>query len=734
MCTVRKFGAAGTFRAERTARRAGERRPGTRYRAIGGAVGAAALGFLLHAAPAPAIEISEGELQGSLDTTLSHGLTFRVGERQSRADDYRSANSNDGNLNYDRGLVSNTSKLTTELDLGYREFGAFVRATGFIDFENRDGERDRTALSDAARDLVGRDFDVLDAYVTGAFDAGGTPIDVRLGRHVLNWGESTFITNGINAFNRFDVSRLRLPGSELREALAPASMISVSAAPTDNLSVEGFYQLDWEETVIDPAGSYFSTTDYVGAGAREAVINDPQFGPLLDPFGGNLDRGFTFGALTRAINADLQSYTVLHPQFGAVPQPQPLQLEFDSEFMTVVRGPDREPGDSGQWGMALRYLAENLNQTEFGLHFGSYHSRLPVLGARTSNAPAIQAGLAAAGAVGAMDSHTVGAVSEDLSAKALPAVTEAVTAQVMAALQAGQLGPVDPSDVPALIEMQVREQVAGLVGPGVKQYVGGIAATLALDRYADPTYGGGHYFIEYPEDVRFLGLSFNTVLGASGWALQGEYTLHLDAPLQRAERTIIKAGIWPMLEALGLAAANPAGIPGYLASYQPGKVTGYIRHDVSQVQATATRVFGPALGADALVFVTEAAMMQVHDLADDPDKPLESPARKRRLDDDDATADADATSWGYRVAARLDYNNAIGAVNLYPYLQWGHDVSGNSPSPSGPFAEGRTSLTLGVRADYLSRWEANVSFTTYGGLRNTLYDRDFVSASIKYSF
>ena len=716
-------GSAGGRRKGRPSCR-GERRGRNGIALVHVVPGAAALGCLLLAVPVPAVELfAEGDLRGSLDTTLSHGATFRVGERQARADDYRSANSNDGNLNYGRGLVSNTAKFTTELDLGSRNFGAFVRASGFIDFENRDGEGERTALDKAAKDLVGQDFEVLDAYLTGAFEPGGTPVDVRLGRHVLNWGESTFITNGINAFNRFDVSKLRLPGSELREALAPTSMVSLSAAPTDLLSIEGFYQLEWEETVIDPVGSYFSVTDYVGPGARKAVINDPQFGPLLEPFGGNLDRGFGFGPLTPAINADLQGYQVHHPQLGPVPFPLETQPEFDSEFMVVERGSDREPGDSGQWGMALRYLAENLNQTEFGLHFGSYHSRLPLLGARTGSVEGVQAGLAAAGAVSAPGSHTVAAIS----AAALPAVTDAVTAQVMAAVRAGQ---VDPAAAPTLIAQQVRTAVKDRV----TQSVGGISAALALDRYAetrDAQGHVGHYFVEYPEDIRFLGLSFNTVLGASGWALQGEYTLHLDAPLQRAERTIIKEGIGPMINALGLAATNPAGIPAYLARYRPRDITGYVRHDVSQVQATTTKVFGPALGADALVFVAEAAMMQVHDMADDP---LESPARKRRLDDDDASADADAASWGYRVAARLDYSNAIGAVNLYPYAQWRHDVSGNSPAPSGPFAEGRTSLTLGVRADYLSTWEANVDFTTYGGLGNDLYDRDFVSASIKYSF
>ncbi|MYH91732.1 MAG: DUF1302 domain-containing protein [Gammaproteobacteria bacterium] len=101
---------------------------------------------------------------------------------------------------------------------------------------------------------------------------------------------------------------------------------------------------------------------------------------------------------------------------------------------------------------------------------------------------------------------------------------------------------------------------------------------------------------------------------------------------------------------------------------------------------------------------------------------------------DTADADADATSWGYRIAARLDYYNAIGAINLYPYAQFLHDVSGNSPAPSGPFVEGRTGLTLGLKADYLSRWQADFGYTRYAGKGNELSDRDFISASIKYSF
>ena len=583
--------------------------PDVLFRSLRLSARAVLLGFVLHALPVHAIEFGQGEVQGSLDTTISHGITWRVGDREEeRVGNFLSANSNDGNLNYGRGIVSNTSKFTSDLDISYRNFGAFARVTGFYDFENEDGMRDRTPFHPEARDLLGKELDLLDAYVTGAFDVGDAAVDLRVGRHVLNWGESTFITNGINAFNRFDVSKLRLPGSELREALAPIPMVSLSVAPTYNLSMEGFYQLDWEETVIDPVGSYFSTTDYAGPGAEEAVIVDPLFERLLGPFGSNVDRCFDFSRLvgglvpgldvdlTPAINADLGSvfgHPQIYPQYTAN-ECRP-GVDRDPDFVTVPRGADRNPKDSGQWGLAVRYLAEDLNETEFGFYVANYHSRLPVLRARTGELSGIQAGLAAAGAVAAPGSNT--------SMALIGRITQDVTAQVTAAVQAGVL-PAEAA--PARIQQAVQEMAQQLV-PGVLQ---GVAGPLAIDRYADT----GSYFMEYPENVRLLGLSFNTALGTSGWALQGDYALHLDAPLQRAERKLIEEGLFPMVYSLGLAAENPAALQQYLGNYQPYIVQGYVRRDVSQIQATATKVFPPVLGADALAFVTEVALMHVHSM------------------------------------------------------------------------------------------------------------------------
>ena len=153
---------------------------------------------------------------------------------------------------------------------------------------------------------------------------------------------------------------------------------------------------------------------------------------------------------------------------------------------------------------------------------------------------------------------------------------------------------------------------------------------------------------------------------------------------------------------------------------------GYVERDVSQLQVTATRVFGPTLGADSLAFITEVAATHVHGMPDPDVTPLQTGGAGGEI--------ADGISWGYRAAARLDYNNAIGAARLSPYVQFQHDVSGSSPAPSGPFVEGRTALTLGAGLNYLERWQADLSYTMHGGDRNYLSDRDFIVASVKYLF
>ena len=710
---------------------------------------ALAAGGLLHVLPAQAVEFSSGELQGSFDTTLSHGVTFRTGKRD---DSLTGLNSDDGGRNYDRGLVSNTSKVTGELELDYRNFGAFARFNGFIDFENENGRRARphTQLSEEAKDLAGKDLEILDLYVTGAFEAGdNTPVDVRLGNHVLNWGESTFIQNGVNVVNPFDVTKLRTPGAELRDALEPVPLVSASVAPTAALSLEGFYQLDWKKTEIDPPGTYFSTNDYVGAGGKWAYLSSGASASIVTDMGGPT-RGSALSNLIAAgaVNADLAAFAAT-PQGMALrmdcrptstsPPPtfagEDCQLTFDPSFLGVTRGQDRAPDDSGQWGIALRYLAENLNDTEFGFYFVNHHSRLPLVSAMYGTRLGRQRGLAAAGAVSAPGSSTIQAITSQVTPLVTRGVTRQITAEITAAVPPGTPQSVIDQQVAARLAMPATQQlIAAEIQRQVTEGISSVAGALATDRYGKTA----RYHIEYPEDLQVFGVSFNTLLGTSGWALQGEYSFHPDAPLQRTETSLFTDGLKPLLCTLDPSRLECGGkrpseeeleaTLGKLGAPVGNRLQGYVERDVSQLQVTATKVFGPVARADGGAFITEAAVMHVHDMPD-------RTSILTQLDTGGIGDEiANATSFGYRAAARLDYNNAIGAARLSPYVQFQHDLSGSSPGPSGPFVDGRKVLTLGVGVSYLERWRGGLSYTMHAGGNNQLSDRDFVVASVSYSF
>ncbi|PTD95954.1 DUF1302 domain-containing protein [Pseudothauera lacus] len=298
--------------------------------------------------PVHAFEFSsaDGELTGSFDTTISLGGLWRMQDRDrslvgiANGGTARSVNEDDGNLNYSRGsLVSLTAKATHDLEINYRNFGAFVRASYFYD----DAVMSKSGLSSKAKSQTGKDFEFLDVYVRGRFDVGGRDLNVRLGRQVVNWGESTFIQNGINVLNPVNVSRLRIPGSELREGLMPTNMFWLSQDVTDRLSVEATLMLEWEKTKIDPAGTFFSSNDFLSPGGQTVFIGFGRRNDLRD---------------------------------GVVPA-NPAVLNDDGPAW-APRAKDRNARNSGQYGIALRYFADQLNGTEFGLYHVKYHSRTPV--------------------------------------------------------------------------------------------------------------------------------------------------------------------------------------------------------------------------------------------------------------------------------------------------------------------------------------------------------------------
>ncbi len=640
---------------------------------------AAAL-LLLASVPAHAEDFKKGELEGSWDTTLSWGAQYRLDDPDLRLIGLAnggtafSVNGDDGNLNYDTGIFSNVLKLTTELELRYRNFGAFVRFRGFYDYENEEGDRERTPLSSDALKRVGNRQDILDAFVWAKFEIGGRPAEIRVGEQVLSWGESTFIQGGINAINPVDVSAIRVPGAELRDALLPEGMISASFGLSENVNLDAFYLYDWGQTQIDPPGSYFASNDFAGHGGRTVFLG--------------------FGD-----SSDLATFPFT-----------------DQPFLGVPRETDARADNDGQYGLALRLFAPQMNQTEFALYFINYHSRLPGLNGRTGTL----AGALRTQGFGAAGLTALGALAQG----APPNV--AIGAGVNAGVAAG----LTPTEATIVSGAAVNTALAG-------GDAGAVVTAFATHAYAETA----RYRVVYPEDIKLYGLGFNTALGTIAW--QGEISYRQDAPLLVDDVELLFAALGPINP--GLAMFNQVGdLRGQFETVIPGTRP----LDVSQFQTTFTKILGPAVGADQGVLLFEGAVTKVHGMPEKDVLRFEGPgtyvsgnavlgpAAHAGKPIEDAEHFADDLSWGYRLAGRLDYLNAFAGFNVSPRFAWQHDVEGVSPGPGGNFIEGRTALTLGMRFNRQNTWEFDFSYTMFSGAGryNLVNDRDFLGVNAKYSF
>ena len=301
---------------------------------------------------------------GSFDSTFSYGISVRAQEKSktliglANGGVSRSVNDDDGDQAYKKGSpFSQLIKGTHELSGKYEGWSMLVRGTYFVDTEARGASN----LGPIGRDRLAQDAKILDAFVAKTFDVGGKNLSLRAGRQVISWGESTFIPNSINVINSFDVSKLRTPGSEIKEALIPTSTLFGSLELTKQASVEGFVLFNHDKFKLDPKGSYFSNNDTASDDSNLLIVS---FGRRKDLNG--KAPGNPVPPTTPGLGAPLQAL------FGV----------FDpAAAVWVPRKADRDPKDKGQYGVAFRYLASELNNTEFGLYYINYHARTPVLSA-----------------------------------------------------------------------------------------------------------------------------------------------------------------------------------------------------------------------------------------------------------------------------------------------------------------------------------------------------------------
>ena len=325
------------------------------------------------AAPAFAVSFNIGEIEGQFDSSLSVGASWSTASPNKNLIGVNngghglSQTSDDGHLNFKKGeTFSKIFKGLHDLELKYGDTGVFIRGKYWYDFEVKDEGRQFKDISDSNRKEGAQSSggQILDAFVYHNYAIADQPGSVRLGKQVVSWGESTFIQNGINSINPIDVAAFRRPGAEVKEGLIPVNMFYVSQSLTDNLSAEAFYQLEWDQTVVDNCGTFFSQPDVIADGCSN-----------------NLRLLNTRSAIPGA----------------ALPLLAASGVDINSEGVLVRRGPDRDARDGGQFGVAFRYNYDPLD-TEFGAYFMNYHSRAPIFSGRAAS-PAAYAAAARAGAL-----------------------------------------------------------------------------------------------------------------------------------------------------------------------------------------------------------------------------------------------------------------------------------------------------------------------------------------------
>ena len=142
--------------------------------------------LLLGSTTAMALEIDSGnpDLTIRWDTNLKYSAMYRL----KQASDTLTAdlNQDDGDRNFDQGLVSNRVDVLSEIDLTYNNLGVRVSGAGWYDQiyqQDTDNDSttgnaasvDQTEFTDDTRDLHGQKAEILDAFLFGRFDMAGAP-------------------------------------------------------------------------------------------------------------------------------------------------------------------------------------------------------------------------------------------------------------------------------------------------------------------------------------------------------------------------------------------------------------------------------------------------------------------------------------------------------------------------------------------------------------------------------
>lgn len=286
--------------------------------AFGIACSALALFQIVCSQRARAEQFNIGQVEVTVHGAVTFGQSYRTDDRNPTLTTTRS-NSNagqpnnvppgspggtDGNLNYAKGdPVSSQLKGILGADFNYENrFGFFVEGKAWTDFTQMyapvrfgnepNGYKAGAPLSDLGFDALAKfsGANFQEAYGYANFDISGMPSLVKAGYQIIPWGQRSAIPGGlassVNASNSADYHRTTLgiesaevpPPSAFRPTFIPNTSTIASPAVflktnvTPEFRLEGFWQAEFVHSVIDPCGTFFSTSNFIAPGCNYATI------------------------------------------------------------------------------------------------------------------------------------------------------------------------------------------------------------------------------------------------------------------------------------------------------------------------------------------------------------------------------------------------------------------------------------------------------------------------------
>jgi len=232
---------------------------------------------LAYGGSAAAFEVDTGNTDFKLrwDNTVRYNLGMRMEGQDSRLMSSPTYDESDSKFGK-HSIVTNRVDLLSEADANYKgQVGARISASGWYD----DAYSDRSVKSPAGfptsyfgnnynaqvgRYMNGPSGELLDAFAWSNFNLGDVPVNVKVGRHALSWGEGLLIGAHAISYSQAPIDGVKAvnsPGIETKEVFLPLGQVSLKAQVTDKISLFGQYFYEWKPTRVPYGGTFLMGAD-----------------------------------------------------------------------------------------------------------------------------------------------------------------------------------------------------------------------------------------------------------------------------------------------------------------------------------------------------------------------------------------------------------------------------------------------------------------------------------------